>query len=56
MLQVAQDAAYGQFSTRRIGHRIINVEWPEDYPYKDSLRLRPGVKALGHTETPGYTA
>ena len=33
---------------------MINMEWPENYEYQSTLKLRAGTRKLGHTVTPQY--
>lgn len=53
-VHVAGDPYFGQLSLRRTGHRVINMEWPENYEYQSTLKLRAGTRKLGHTVTPQY--
>eukprot|EP00039_Didymoeca_costata_P021597 m.2576 g.2576 ORF g.2576 m.2576 type:complete len:184 (+) comp2546_c0_seq1:158-709(+) len=56
-MHVKGESAYGQFILRRVGHRVVNMEWPEDYAYKHTLRRDPkSAKSLGHTLNVDYTA
>lgn len=32
------------------------MEWPENYAYANTLRLKEGTRKLGHTVTPKYNA
>jgi len=52
-IHVQNESYFGQASLRRLGHRQINMEFPEDYPYPTKAPNLKDLKQMGHTVAPG---